>query len=74
MALIEEVFRNKASGPSERALNVLIVAKNQPSRYTTSDGGDIQSLNVAASDGVQVVKVTIYDQITFVKFQTGTTL
>ncbi|XP_052235525.1 uncharacterized protein LOC127847554 [Dreissena polymorpha] len=74
MALIEEVFRNRASGPLERALNLLIVARNQPSTYFASNGEERRSLTVAASDGVQVIKVTIYDQSKFMKFQTGTTL
>ncbi|KAH3782826.1 hypothetical protein DPMN_160746 [Dreissena polymorpha] len=76
MTLIEEVFRNRASWPLEKALNLLIVARNQPSTYTciASNGEERRSLTVAASDGVQVIKVTIYDQSKFMKFQTGTTL
>ncbi|KAH3874489.1 hypothetical protein DPMN_037734 [Dreissena polymorpha] len=74
MALIDEVFRNRASGQLERALNLLIVARNQPSTYIASNGEERHSLTVAASDGVQVIKVTIYYQSKFMKFQTGTPL
>ncbi|KAH3823429.1 hypothetical protein DPMN_125228 [Dreissena polymorpha] len=74
MALIEEVFRNRASRPVERAVNLLIVARNQPSTYNTSIGEEKNILTVAASDGVQMIKVIINYQSKFMKFKTGTTL
>ncbi|KAH3853197.1 hypothetical protein DPMN_095719 [Dreissena polymorpha] len=74
MASIEEVFKNQASGPLERALNLLIVARNQPTTYNSSVGEERRSLTVAASGGMQLIKVIIYDQSKFIKFQNSTTL
>ena len=64
----------KVSGAFDRPVKVKVADRGTLVKYLGKDGEQKQSLTVAVTDGVGVVKIIIYDQTKFTRFSVGSSI